>query len=242
MGLFRFLVLNLSHSGRLHLYRDFTERGKREAEKLGIKIPLSLSPDDLSEVFYEHIYDRTGYIPGETDTVVDVGAYVGDFSVYCSKVLKVAKVIAFEPVQDNLKLAQDFAQLNSCNNIEFYGVALSDIEGTGTIDQRERMAGSFSTGGESHPVTYRPLDWFNASCDLLKIDVEGFEVKVLRGARKTIERCRPRIILEVHSSKLKQECLRSLDEMGYFLEIQGEVVANPQKGFDAIQNLFFRSK
>lgn len=53
------------------------------------------------------------------------------------------------------------------------------------------------TGGEAKVVPVRTLDMFDfKDVDYLKIDVEGFEKKVLLGAKRTLDRCNPLIIVE----------------------------------------------
>jgi hypothetical protein len=54
--------------------------------------------------------------------------------------------------------------------------------------------------------------------DVIKIDVEGAELLVLRGARKTLQEGKPRVLLEVHSDSLKIECRGFLGRLGYVWE------------------------
>ena len=59
---------------------------------------------------------------------------------------------------------------------------------------------------------YCPEEW-----RMLKVDVEGFEPQVLRGARRTVERCRPVIYIENDRSEQQQEVISLVAEMGYRL-------------------------
>ncbi len=78
-----------------------------------------------------------------------------------------------------------------------------------------------SSGAEAAIVQESIIDELTGDFDTMKIDVEGYEVQVLRGARNMIEHCKPLIFLEVHSASLPSvgESLESLlaliDSMGY---------------------------
>ena len=71
---------------------------------------------------------------------------------------------------------------------------------------------------------------------LLKLDVEGEEVAVLRGARRVLEDHRPIVLLSTHSAALRAECHRLLVDLGYVVEPEDgrtavadtdEVIATP---------------
>jgi FkbM family methyltransferase len=144
-------------------------------------------------------------------TFVDVGANVGDYSLLAARIVGHAgKVLCFEPEPRNRYWLQRAIDLNGYGNIEVYAVALSDRNGQvplylGEIagyhslipGLPERQAGTIS-------VTTRTLDSLleelgRDRIDMMKIDVEGAELQVLRGARATLEK-NPDIILllELH--------------------------------------------
>ena len=77
---------------------------------------------------------------------------------------------------------------------------------------------------------------------LLKVDVEGFECEVLRGAINTINSSHPKIVIETHSSKLKKECIELLHGLGYEPKYIGKTQRCTNQEFDLVQVLFFDHK
>jgi hypothetical protein len=75
--------------------------------------------------------------------------------------------------------------------------------------------------------------------DLLKVDVEGFELDVLKEAETTICRFKPRIIIETHSKGLRMKCHEFLSSNRYKLKVEGRTVTSKAKGMDKITNLFY---
>lgn len=140
-------------------------------------------------------------------TAVDVGAHVGLWSMHLAK--RFHRVHAFEPVAS-------FRECFVRNIREAPGV------GTDTVDLAHCALGAESrrvhmiidcadTGGthvgkpaaELDGIQMHPMDRFlYEEVDLIKIDVEGFELEVLKGAVETIKRCRPVIIVEQKPHKL----------------------------------------
>lgn len=133
----------------------------------------------------------------------DIGASVGYDSLLMAK-LTGTSVVAFEPdargievFQKNMKANGD---LGASVQLVPRFVSLEPTDSAISID-------SFL----NQPNTTPP--------DVLKIDVEGAEMAVLRGAARTIEKYHPSILLEVHSSALEAECLSFLTELRYRPEI-----------------------
>jgi FkbM family methyltransferase len=146
------------------------------------------------------------YLPVLADiakSAVDIGASEGWYTYHllrCSK-----QVYAFEPQP---ALAGRLAYELRTERVHVEQVALSDHLGTavlrvpigvhqrGTIEAENPL----EDAGEARAfeVVLRPLDSFELQdVGFMKIDVEGHELAVLRGAQKTIERCRPVLLVEV---------------------------------------------
>ena len=98
----------------------------------------------------------------------------------------------------------------------------------------------FNYSSNEKTINTKKLDDFSFDrIDILKIDVEGFELEVLKGSEKTIKRLKPKIILETHSRELRQKCDDFLKKAGYQLKVEGRTVLSKQKGFDEVTNLFY---
>jgi len=154
-----------------------------------------------------------------SNTCIDIGANIGNHSLYFSRLFK--KVISFEPNPRVYKLLQLNAELVS--NVECHEVALSDKNGVASIsfNSTNMGGGSLSGGGlGSIEVVTSRLDDFEIEghVSVIKIDVEGHELNVLRGASKTIQKNLPMILFEQHIEDFvdgKSPVIELLKSYGY---------------------------
>lgn len=165
------------------------------------------------------------------DVFFDVGANVGFYSLLASRLLRGGgKVAAFEPLPRNLSFLYRHLQLNSAGNVTISPVACADKLGTELFFPGENNAlGRLANGGEAVAsaaapllVATVPLDdaakRLGVSPNIIKIDVEGAEFRVLKGARRTLSVARPTVLLSVHSDELRDQCLLYLKELRYDVE------------------------
>lgn len=180
------------------------------------------------------------YIP-EEGTVIDIGASIGDHTVtYAQWVGKDGMVAAFEPnpkayacLQHNTK---DLPQVLPVKS------GLSDTDGKAVLIELDNSGATYLTCGKSKikvPVT--TLDSYEfKSVDFIKIDVEGYEVKVLEGSRKTIEESRPVMLIEVNRQALEragasaERLFEVLAELGYSMEITDNRIPWSDPQYDVI--------
>lgn len=151
------------------------------------------------------------FLPKRSGVAIDVGANEGMFSYALAKYFD--KVCAFEA---NDMLTENLSACSS-GNIEVFNQGLSSQMGSATlyIPVRESVPlvgwASFESGNYpgvhehiQRPVQITTLDSFHLdNVDFIKIDVEGHELEVLKGAHNTIFKFRPTILVEVKDDKLK---------------------------------------
>ncbi len=168
------------------------------------------------------------------DTVVDVGANIGEWTLQMADAVGPSgRVIAIEPVPHLAEALQKSALANNMRQVSIAAVALSESEGQAEFSvERANTGGSrlgrYCRDGEafdSITVRLETLDGLLARSaigrvDFIKVDVEGFELEVLRGAHATLAKHRPPMYLEVGAEDLaKRPRLVALlrDELGYRL-------------------------
>lgn len=149
-------------------------------------------------------------------TAIDIGAHIGTHTMTMSKCVgEMGKVIAFEP---QLKLFAELSEnikLNDLTNVFPFRHAIGNFQNK-KIEMNpatELSEGSTSIGSGGDLVTMITLDSINLSnVSLIKIDVEGFENEVLDGAKQTIMKNRPVIIIEIMGGYSWDTCPNHIKE------------------------------
>jgi len=167
---------------------------------------------------------------GTGDTVIDVGANRGNFSLYASRLVGPrGKVIAFEPNPICVDLLQREVQTNAIDNITVVHCGLSDSDAilTLTVPTINSGEGSFTDSAYRDNVkfqvpTCRGDDVLKGETPaVIKVDVEGFETNVIRGLSETIRQCSPVLITEVIGDHLERagssiaEFCSTMEGLGY---------------------------
>lgn len=131
----------------------------------------------------------------EGDVFVDVGAYIGAYTLRAAKSRCI--VYSFEPNPNSYKLLSLNVFDNKFDNVKLYNVALGNKEGEVIISPNFDETFVSTKGYKVKMMSLDSLD-FN-KIDLLKIDVEGFEKEVLLGSESTLDRT-DKVIIEVHEN------------------------------------------
>lgn len=123
---------------------------------------------------------------------IDVGAHVGLWSKDLANHFE--RVIAIEPVTEHLEC---FRKNVLAENVEIIQAAVGETMGTCDLAfYKENSGKTHRIEGTTYPLI--TIDSLNLDIvDYIKIDVEGFEKQVLLGAKETIDRCNPRIVIEI---------------------------------------------
>lgn len=157
--------------------------------------------------------------------VVDCGAMIGDHTAtYADWVDICGRVYAFEPNPD--AYACLLMNTEKMPQVTAFNAGLSDIQGvTGIAVSPNAGASYLDDSVIGTEVILYVLDEFQLTPDFIKIDVEGYEPKVLRGAADTIARSRPVMLVEVNAGALERagssrdELLKMLSDLEYRAKI-----------------------
>ena len=178
--------------------------------------------------------------------VFDIGANAGFYTLAFARLVgQTGHVWAFEPYPENVQNLRRHIVLNGLSNVTVVQAAVSESSGVSGFAPTESNAmGRLSEGGNYLVPTVALDDICAALCsgypNLIKLDVEGAEGRVLRGAKETLSRGRPIVFLALHGRDQARECLQILrghDYGIYYLDrraVEGndlqsdEVIAIPE--------------
>ena len=151
--------------------------------------------------------------------VIDIGAHAGQFSKLFAKMARRGRVYAFEPSAYARSIMAPALRLNRIGNVTLMPLGLSDTAQTLTLHTPLKRSGALGfgiahLGGEAagaaqidQSVTLTTLDEFTRAhglsrLDLIKADIEGWELRALKGGEATLRRFMPALYLEVDAAHL----------------------------------------
>jgi FkbM family methyltransferase len=150
-------------------------------------------------------------------TVIDVGSFVADHTeFYRQRVGRTGKVYAFEP---NPK-AFECLKYNMADypNVACFNVGISDKSETIGLVEDKNAGATYPTKGTQIPCI--TIDSLNLSeCHFIKIDCEGYELKVLTGAKQTIEKYKPKMLIEINRGALVRQGITAFEVFAYLSSI-----------------------
>ena len=235
---------------RKFLYRQLRRNGKTpdyafSKDFYGLKYKGNLNNNIDANVFFYGAFekpllfflrDTLNALITETPKTIfmDIGANVGHHSIFLSKFA--SQVLAFEPYPKvNMQFKQQIAH-NNISNIQIFETGLSDRretlnyyaptgnnEGIGSFDESSIGKGNTSYGKlelQEGDQVIESDSWKNIK--LIKIDVEGFEKKVIKGLTRTIEEERPVIVCEITYGQ--QLSFVSIEELSSYLPQNYEIL------------------
>lgn len=150
--------------------------------------------------FEEELLKKMRKYINSDSIVLDAGTNIGNHTIFFSKICNAKKVHSFEPLKTVFAIFEKNLELNNIKNVEKYNLALGESEGYASISgYSSTSVGStqfeFSDSGSFKVI---PLDSLNLErLDFAKVDVEGCQYEFLKGAKNTLERCKPTIWIEM---------------------------------------------
>lgn len=173
----------------------------------------------------EEISRRLGP-PISGSLAIDAGAFLGTHSVYFVRICGVSRVIAYEPDPETFDTLQENVHLNGVQDrVVCFNKALGAKPGFAALVRQgpsntgsNRVQYGLEKGATRVEVVKLDEELMAAegNCvQLIKIDVEGFEIQVVKGARQLIRRHHPLLCIEVHSTHHLVHLLRLMWAEGY---------------------------
>ena len=154
------------------------------------------------------------------DIAVDCGSNSGYTSLYFSECVgNKGKVYCFEPQPDNVRAAEINTKLNQCTNIVIESVAVGSKSGTADFIDVPNGAVGYLEGATSISVPMISLDdyFLDNAPNFLKVDVEGYEIEVLKGAKHILSSI-PKLDIEIHCTSY-QDRRESVDELLQLIDL-----------------------
>jgi FkbM family methyltransferase len=208
-------------------------------------LEIKLHPEGVGpERLYTRLEDMTDYALVSQYLklgmqVIDVGANIGLYSILTDKCVgKDGHIWAFEPSSESHQRLLRNLELNSVTTVTPVKLALADKHGLELILRRDAIArdgdrylgeltkSNITTPGDSETVSITTLDHYfglnQSHFDFIKIDVEGAEYAVLRGARRLLT-SNPEVVLMLecqahHCARMgysQEDVYRFLEELGF---------------------------
>lgn len=177
---------------------------------------------------------------------VDIGANLGYFTVMAGKFLTEGKVYSFDVDNKVVKLLKKNIRLNNLKNVQAYNYGVSDKKGLVKIlkmklpDPRTSFQKTLDKDKKYLSVKTISLDGFfknkKAKPNVIKIDVEGAELLVLKGMKSLLENEKLVLLMEIHGNKLSKfntdsrEIISFLIDRGYDVYEVGKYKKGKNKG------------
>lgn len=203
-------------------------------------VPLEFYPSESPSLLlgvkrsaaYERVQWQQLVKPG--DVILDVGAHIGlTVQRFLSLLNGKCQVIAVEPVLRNFELLKKNTSNFPANSVSLFNIALGDRDGFamfsqnksfGAISQLTELRSNDETGHwKDEEQQETPIHQLDSLIDLhhlpdptfLKLDVEGAAGLLLAGAKRTLNRSKPIVYCQYHSSQERREVADAVRNAGY---------------------------
>jgi FkbM family methyltransferase len=231
-----FKAVSPDHDGSVDYSRPRIHRLTSDGRQMYFTSIADLEDDSFFGMYTEHLQPD--------DVIIHAGAYCGVQTIdFSHRVGSGGRVIAFEPDRDAFAALSRNVSQHALSNVVLLQKGLWDKASVITFFATASMNASFtnapSHSSEAYDVATVTIDgWLldNAvACDrvsLVKIDVEGAELAVLKGAELLLRNGRPRIFIDVHlhsDQRLDAKCSEFLQSCGYVVQWVGPQLGTSMK-------------
>jgi FkbM family methyltransferase len=184
----------------------------------------------------------------KSNFVLDIGSFTGIYTLIASKSNKNVHTISFEPNPLIFRALEKNLRLNRIKNAKLEKLALDNESGRDFLHLNHEVYMSAASiietnlNYEKYEVEKSTLDSYfekneTLTVDLMKIDVEGLETRILEGSRKVLSKFSPILLMEALTKEAKDSQLSFLKNLNYLepLQVKGD-------GYDSNNWLWFTEK
>ena len=203
----------------------------------GLKYIVNPDVPNSTGIIYSKVYEsnaieiaRAVLSARHSGIIIDVGAHTGLYSLQIADLS--SKIILIEPSKDTARVLQENISINPHLNAEIHQVALGDCIGKATLYKQQKFDGMATLKslngvkkGETVDVVTLDSIIFEKTISFLKIDCEGAELEVIKGA-KDILKANSEILLHIEiTEKFKEVCkvLNDQNFLIYYRTISGKL-------------------
>ena len=185
-----------------------------------IKIKIRTDSTDIMQlgtVWLSGDYEVSGFNISTDDVVIDIGAHIGLFSLFISQYCKHGKIFSYEPIKENFNILKENIELNKIKNIFSFNFAVSDQSNKSKIfihsdDSAHSIFNSGKDFIEVNSITIKSIFDQNKikNCNLLKLDCEGAEYRIIESIPKEYFLKIDKMIIEYHLASENPELYKKL--------------------------------
>ncbi len=162
----------------------------------------------VKETFLDRLYCKYGFEIGSGWQIIDIGAAIGDFTIFAALTSSENVVYAYEPFPESYALLEQNLELNHVSNVRSYPQAIGSQSGYLFLNQSSGEPLQFNT-----EMTFNPSQSISVPavtladaissaglehCDLMKLDCEGAEYPILMSCPVDVFNKIERIVMEYH--------------------------------------------
>ncbi len=160
----------------------------RGGQKLKVRLSNFADIGTIIEIYQRREYSPSFLRISDNATIIDIGASIGDFSVYCASSFDRSKILSYEPDENAFKLLKENIQLNHLENkIKPYPFGISGTRGKIGTNLNNYI--SIEDVFKENNIE---------KCDLMKLDCEGMEYEILLNTSKETLQCISALVMECH--------------------------------------------
>ena len=180
--------------------------------------------------------------------VIDVGSYTGIYTLIASKSNRNVRTISFEPNPLIFRALEKNLKLNRIKNAKLEKLALDNVSGRDFLYLNHEVYSSAASiietnlNYEKYEIEKSTLDSYfeqndNLTVDLMKVDVEGLETRILEGSHKVLSKFSPIVLMEALTKEAKDSQFSFLKNLNYLepLQVKGD-------GYDSNNWVWFTEK